>query len=296
MVVGVDGSPRSLMAVDLGVHEARLHHRPLRLVHAFVWPLLGVYLGPSPEGPPGGGLAADADRIIAEALTRATAAAPELRVTAEVVTGAVVPVLLDEASRAALVVLGDRGLGGFTGLLVGSVAVQVAAHAPGPVLVARGSARAGGPVVVGVDGSTVSAAAAEFAFAEAAAREAELVVLRTWYGGVPTQVEDDLPLIYDPDDVQSELAKDLSGAIAELRSRHPTLPVREEVRYGRAAHALVDASHGAQLVVVGARGRGGFAGLLLGSVSQAVLHHAGCPVAIVPGRRPEDPTGGPRNA
>jgi nucleotide-binding universal stress UspA family protein len=285
VVVGVDGSPQSLMAVDLGVREARLHGHPLRLVHAFVWPLLGVYVGPSPEGPPGGGLAADADRLLAEALARATTAAPELAVAGEVVTGAVVPVLLAEAHRAALVVLGDRGLGGFTGLLVGSVAIQVAAHSPGPVLIARGTPRSEGPVLVGVDGSAHSEPAVEFAFAEAAARHTELIALRTWYGGVPSQVEDELPLIYDADDVQAELAKELSGALAAARSHYPGVTVREEVRYGRAAHTLVEASSRAQLVVVGARGRGGFAGLLLGSVSQAVLHHAGCPVAIVPDRQ-----------
>jgi nucleotide-binding universal stress UspA family protein len=283
-VVGVDGSSQSLIAVDLGAREARLHRRPLRLVHAFVWPLLGVYVGPSPEGPPGGGLAADADRLLAEALARATTAAPELTVTGEVVTGPVVPVLLEEADRAAMVVLGHRGLGGFTGLLVGSVAVQVAAHSPGPVLVARGTPRGEGPVLLGVDGSARSEPAIEFAFAEAAARDTELIALRTWYGGVPSQVEDELPLIYDADDVQAELAKELSRGIAAARGRHPSVVVREEVRYGRAGHTLVEASSRAQLLVVGARGRGGFAGLLLGSVSQAVLHHARCPIAIVPGR------------
>jgi nucleotide-binding universal stress UspA family protein len=285
IVVGVDGSAQSLVAVDLGVREAQLHGRPLRLVHAFVWPLLGVYTGPSPDGLPGGGLAADADRLLAQALAHATAAGPDLAITAEVVTGTVVPVLLDEASRAALVVLGNRGLGGFTGLLVGSVAVQVAAHAPGPVLVARGAPHAEGSVVVGVAGTDRSGPAVGFAFAEAAARGTELVALGAWYGGVPSQVEDDLPLIYDAEDVQGLLAKELSAAIAAARARHPEVVVREEVRYGRAARTLVDASSRAQLIVVGARGRGGFAGLLLGSVSQAVLHHAGCPVAIVPGGR-----------
>jgi len=281
VLVGVDGSAGSQAAVDLGVREARLHGRPLRLVHAFVWPLLGVYLGPSPEGPPGGGLAADADRVLEQARARAAAADPDLPVDGELVTGEVVPVLLAEARAAGLVVLGDRGLGGFTGLLVGSVAVQVAAHAPGPVLVARGTARPDGPVVVGLDGSASSLAAAGFAAAEAAARRVELVALHTWSGRLAYEDEQELPLIYDADDVQAAQARRLAEWVAPVRDRHPDLPVREQARPGRPARSLVEASGAAGLVVVGARGRGGFAGLLLGSVSQALLHHAGCPVAVV---------------
>jgi nucleotide-binding universal stress UspA family protein len=284
IVVGVDGSEQSLAAIDLGVREARLRGRPLRLVHAFVWPLLGVYVGPSPEGPPDGGLTAEADRLLAGALARAGGTEAGVAATGEVVTGAVVPVLLDEARRAELVVLGDRGLGGFTGLLVGSVAVQVAAHAPGPVLVARGTPREDGPVVVGMDigaGGAASEPALEFAFAEAAARGAELVALHTWSGRLPPEDEAELPLIYDAEDVHAGLRRRISDEIADARKRYREVSVHLRVQPGRPARTLVEASAAAQLVVVGARGRGGFAGLLLGSVSQAVLHHAECPVAIV---------------
>jgi nucleotide-binding universal stress UspA family protein len=281
VLVGVDGSDASRAAIDLGVREARLRGRPLRLVHAFVWPLLRVHLGPSPEGPPDGGLAAEADRILGEALADARSAGADLAVTGEVIDGAPAPVLLAEARHAELVVLGDRGLGGFTGLLVGSVAVQVAAHAPGPVLVARGEMPEQGPVVVGVDGSADSELAVEFAFQEAAARNAELVALHAWYGSPPRRIEDELPLIYNAEDVQAEQVRQLAEAIAKARSRFPAVTVAEVVRHGRPARTLVEAAAGAQLVVVGARGRGGFTGLLLGSVSQAVLHHAPCPVAIV---------------
>jgi nucleotide-binding universal stress UspA family protein len=281
IVVGVDGSAQSLAAVDLAVRQARLHGRPLRLVHAFVWPTLGVYTGPSPEGPPGGGLAAEAERLLAEALAHATKAGPDLDITGEVVPGAAATVLLDEANRAWLVVLGNRGLGGFTGLLVGSVTVQVAAHAPGPVLVARGTLRETGPVLVGVDGSSVSGQAVEFAFAEAAARQAELVAVNTWWRRLPSQTEEQLPLVYDDSDVDAAQARLLAGVVDRARARFPGVTVREQVRYGRAAQTLVEMSATAQLLVVGARGRGGFTSLLLGSVSQAVLHHADCPVAIV---------------
>jgi nucleotide-binding universal stress UspA family protein len=283
IVVGVDGSPASRAAIDLAIREARLHGRPLRLVHAFVWPTLGVYVGPSPQGPPEGGLAAEADRLLREALAYATEGGADLEITGEVVTGAEAPVLLGEAGHAALIVLGSRGLGGFTGLLVGSVAQQVVSYAPGPVLVVRGESRETGPVVVGVDGSDVSGDALEFAIVEAAARGADLVVLSTWWR-VPDTREAELPLVYDIDDVQESQRRMVAGMVAKHRDRFPDLTVREEVRHGRAARALVEASATAQLVVVGARGRGGFAGLLLGSVSQALLHHAHCPVAVV--RRP----------
>ena len=285
IVVGVDGSESGRAATGIAVHEARLHHRPLRLVHAFVWPTLGVYVGPSPEGPPDGGLAAEADRLLADAVAHARAAGPDLEISGEVVTGAPVPVLLAEARHAPLVVVGSRGLGGFAGLLVGSVAVQLATYAPGPVLVARGEDRRTGPVVVGVDGSPASGEALAFALTEAAARGVELVALNTWWGRLPDRTEDDLPLVYDGGDVQAAQAAMLATMVDEHRASAPDVVVRQEVRHDRAAHALVRASDTAQLVVVGARGRGGFAGLLLGSVSRTLLHHARSPV-VVAGRRP----------
>lgn len=279
IVVGVDGSAPSRTATDLAIREARWHGRPLRLVHAFVWPTLGVYVGPSPEGPPDGGLAADADRLLAGELDHATTAAPDLLITGEVVTGAATPILLEEAGRAWLLVLGHRGLGGFAELLLGSVVGQVASHSPCPLLIARGDQRDTGPVVVGVDGSA-SDRAVEYGFAEAAARGAELRLLHSWHGRVPAPVEDELPLIYDAGDVEQAVMRRLSDAVAKVRERYPSVVVRQEVRRGRTARTLVEASGAAQLVVAGARGRGGFAGLLLGSVSQALLHHARCPVAI----------------
>lgn len=280
IVVGVDGSPQSRVAIDLAVREARLRRHPLRLIHAFEWPLLGVHVGPSPAGPPGGGLAAEADRVLAEALDHATRTGPDLPVTGEVVPGLAAAVLLSEARRATMVVLGHRGLGGFTGLLVGSVAVQVATHAPGPVLVARGEARQTGPVVAGIDDSESSGDVLAFALAEAAARDTSVTAVNTWWR-VPDSWEAELPLVYDTTDVEKGRREMLSRVVAAHRDRFPEVPVAEEVRHGRAARELVTLSETAQLMVVGARGRGGFAGLLLGSVSQALLHHAHCPVAIV---------------
>jgi nucleotide-binding universal stress UspA family protein len=286
IMVGVDGSPESRAAIDLAVREARMHNRPLRLVHAFEWPLLGVHVGPSPEGPPEGGLAAEADRLLAEALDHAHRAGPDISITGEVVPGLAAAVLLAEARHASMVVLGHRGLGGFTGLLVGSVAVQVATHASGPVLIARGEPRQTGPVVAGVDGSDISGEALSFALAEAAARGAGVTAVNTWWR-VADSWEAELPLVYDASDVEKARREMLSWVVAAHRDRYPEVPVAEEVRHGRAARELVEVSETAQLMVVGARGRGGFTGLLLGSVSQALLHHAHCPVAIV--RQPAQP-------
>lgn len=288
IVVGVDGSPSNDAAIDLAVQQARLHGRPLRLVHAFEWPVPFIYPGPSPEGPADAGLAADADRILAAGLERARqAGGPQLQVDGEVITGAAVPVLLRQTAYASLLVVGDRGLGGFAGLLLGSVSTQLAAHAPVPVLVARGTSRPDGPVVVGVDGSDHSRLALETALKEAAVRQTELQVVWAWSGRPSLDAQDKLPLIYNADDVTRMIEQQLSELLADVQAQHPQVPVQTQVRNARAARALVAAADGAQLLVVGARGRGGFTGLLLGSVSQAVLHHSPCPVLVT--RKPRQP-------
>lgn len=110
VLVGVDGSISSLTAVDLAAREATLRCRPLHIVHAFIWPLMHVPLGPSPVGPLDGGPRNEARRILGEAVTRARTTAPDLAVTGELITGTPVPVLLRCARDAALTVIGDRGL------------------------------------------------------------------------------------------------------------------------------------------------------------------------------------------
>ncbi len=285
VVVGVDGSESSLAAVDLAATEARLRGLPLRVVHAFMWPELGVPLGPSPYGPPEGGLQNDAERLLRAAVERA-GRTPDLDVDSELVTGGPAAVLIEESREAALVVLGDRGLGGFTGLLVGSVAVQLAAHAHCPVLVVRGRPEPSGPVVLGVDGSPEAWPAVLQAFEEASLRASELVALHAWVDPVPPQLGDVLPVVYDVDQVEAEEMRLLSEAIAGCRERYPDVVVHEELVRAPARDCLIDRSAQAQLLVVGTRGRGGVRGLLLGSVSQTALHQADCPVLVVPSPRP----------
>ncbi len=281
IVVGVDGSDCSLDAVRLAAAEAVLRRRPLRVVHAFVWPSIHVGNPPGILHPSIPQLREAAERLVADAVEQAVKAAPEVTVTSAVVDGAAVPVLLRESRHAELLVLGDRGLGGFSGLIVGSVAVQTVTHASCPVLVVRGRPRAEGPVVVGVDGSETSAAAVRFAAAEAEARGCELIALHTWTGPVSTGPGDMLPLVYDPSAVAADEQVLLAEAVAAVAGDHPDVPIRQEVVHGPARRILTDRSRHAQLMVVGARGRGGFAGLLLGSVSQHLIHHAECPTAIV---------------
>ncbi|SES16723.1 universal stress protein [Streptomyces qinglanensis] len=284
VVVGVDGSPSSLEAVDVAAREAKLRGGALHVVHAFVWPTMKVPLGPSTMGPPEGGLRNLAHRTAEEAAARAKSSQPTVEVSHAVIAGEPLSVLATESRGAALVVVGDRGLGGFTGLLVGSVAVYLTAHAECPVLVTRGRKHPAGPVVLGVDGSEVGDAAVGWAFKEASLRGAELVALHNWNawtGPVAAGPSIQVPTYYDVDLYRAEEERVLATAISARREEYPDVRVTPRLVQEYTRQALIAASEEAQLLVVGARGRGGFTGLLLGSVSQAVLHHAYCPVAVV---------------
>jgi nucleotide-binding universal stress UspA family protein len=193
--------------------------------------------------------------------------------------------LLHEAADADLLVVGPRGQGGVAGLLLGSTAVALAQQAPCPLVVVRGAhhltpGEAAGRVVVGTDGSALSAPAVRFAFAEAERRGVGVVAVRAWTrpwipGPVPS---DD---VLDWSALEAQARQSLAKALEESRSRHPDVDVVEKVVGDRAGTALVELSPGAELVVVGSRGRGRLASAVLGSVSHYLLHHAQCPVALV---------------
>ncbi|MEV1147543.1 universal stress protein, partial [Micromonospora sp. NPDC049799] len=255
--------------------------RARRVGHAFIGPLPGARRSPGPGAPADAGLRNQAERYVAEAVAEATKVSPEVAVTGAVVDGAATPVLVTESREAALVVLGSRGLGGFAGLLIGSVTLRVSAHAACPVLVVRGEARADGPVVVGVDGSELSTEAVAFAFEEAAHRGAPLVAVHAWLYPTPVGPGDILPLVYDLNDFGEQEERALAESVTGFTERYPDVPVRHRLVRGTPARVLVEESEKAQLVVVGASGVGALGGLLLGSVSHAVLHHAHCPLAIV---------------
>jgi len=281
VVVGVDGSPSALDAVRVAAREAAGRHRPLRVVNAFLWPLLGTPLGPIAVTLPDSELRQGAEKLVAEAVDEARKIDSELQVTGEVVDGGPVAVLMRESEDAALLVIGHRGLGGFKELLVGSAAVQLSARADCPVLVVRGEPRADGPVVVGVDGSPISDEAIGFAFAEAAQRGADLVAVHAWLYPSPVGPGDIVPLVYDPEKLRAEEERVLAEAVAGWAERYPEVRVRRKLVEATAARALVEESAEAQLTVVGAHGRGTLGGMLLGSVSHAVLHHSRSPLAIV---------------
>jgi nucleotide-binding universal stress UspA family protein len=284
IVVGIDGSAHQRSVIDWAVSEARWRRRPLELVHAFDWALLGASIGMPPYGAVQESLHEAATQIRDEALATVRAEAPDLDVTAQVVDGRATAVLIDRSQTAAVVVLGHRGRGGFAGLAIGSVAAQVAAHAACPVVVVRPAAGHGphaDRVLVAVDGSPSSAGSIEFAFEEAALRGLGLTALHAWTVPVSSGAGDMLPLVYDVDDVQAEEVRVLVEALAGWQEKYPDVNVRRVVTRDRPAGAVIEAAQGAALLVVGARGHGGFPGLHLGSVSRAVLHHAPCPVAIV---------------
>ncbi|MFF7738892.1 universal stress protein [Streptomyces sp. NPDC007984] len=286
VVVGVDGSDSSLSAVEAAAREARWRGATLRLVHAFIWPAMHVPLGRSFLGPPESGLRHMVERLMAQAHERARTVAPEVEVTRAVIPGEQLTVLEAQSRSAELVVVGSRGMGGFVGLMVGSTAVHLAAHGRCPVLVVREQGQSAGPIVVGVDGSPAGAGAVDFAFAEAALRGVDIVALHawtTWNAPMPTPQDESMPYANEPQALAAGEERLLSEALVGHQKTYPGVNVKREVVHGGTREALIEASRTAQLLVVGARGRGGFAGLLLGSVSQAMLHHAHCPVAVVRG-------------
>jgi nucleotide-binding universal stress UspA family protein len=279
VVVGVDGSDSALHAVRWAADEAVRRRAPLRLVTAFGWTEDQVV------GQPGLGtqyrdiLLGQSSRSLATAVATASERQPELDISHELLIGYPIGILAAEARRAQLLVVGDRGLNRVEGLLVGSVGVAMAAHAECPVVVVRGEPAASMlPVVVGVDGSPVSEAAIVFAYQAAAERDVPLVAVHTWWDtfldpGLTTQLFRDEDQVYE----EEQLAQRLAG----WTEKYPQVPVRRIVSRDRPAHLLIEQSREAQLVVVGSRGHGELAGLVLGSVSNALVHKSACPVAIV---------------
>ncbi|MET0135583.1 MAG: universal stress protein [Kibdelosporangium sp.] len=283
VVVGVDGSESATHAVRWAVSEAVRREAPLVVVYSYVFVPITV---PLPIAAPHSYRAAAAEQgrqWLAEAAAIAAEAAPGLDVTTELTEGGPAEQLVGRSASAQLVVLGSRGLGGFSGLLVGSIAVNVAMHSQCPVVVVRGTQPPqNGPVVLGVDGSSSSQDAIPFAFDAAAARGVPLVAVHAWSDIAYAGPWDTGLAAVDWQALQSGEQQLLGGQLAAHQANYPQVEVRQVVTPDRPARTLLQQAEDAQLVVVGSRGRGGFRGLLLGSTSQALIHHAACPVAVVP--------------
>lgn len=267
IVVGYDGSDQSRVALEWAVTQAVLEERSLHLVHCWIWPLFTADLGPV-EGVADSGLRHAAEAIVAEALAEAKRLAPDLEVTASLISG-VSSAILDRMSRSAhLVVVGSRGLGGFMGLLVGSVSLKLAGTAHCPVVVVRSRENPAGPVLIGLDGSPKSDTALDDAIALAAAWKAPLKLLH---------VRDDVRLFgrnhsYPGSDVQA--MQILADAAIRARAAVPGIELESVLVTGHSvAGTLLDAATTARILVVGETGQGNFLGAV-GSTAQTVLHHS----------------------
>lgn len=284
VVVGVDGSAAGLDAVAVAAREAKLRGCGLRVVHAFLWPAFGAYPGSASMLPGDTGLREEAEKAVADAVAHARRAEPSVTAHGAVVTGEVMQVLVEETRTAQLAVVAGRGLGAFTRLLVGSTAVHLSAYGHCPVLVVRAGGRhPGGPVLLAVDGSPAGAGAVDFAFAEAARRDVGLVALHVWSAWTRYSRRPDDSGRAAADGPAAQGDRVLAEAVAGAEKTYPGVRVERTAVEGSARELLIEASRDAGLLVTGARGRGGFTGLLLGSVSHALLQHAHCPVAVVRG-------------
>jgi nucleotide-binding universal stress UspA family protein len=271
ILVGVDEAPESQIALRWAVQAAAARGTAVRVVRAYLdqvaqWPAIGAegYIPPSQAGVQLTALDADVefvrDRLGYENCSGWLANLPAANA------------ILAEAPQAELVVLGSKVNSKLGAAVLGSVATAVTAKSPSPVVVVRGTS-AEGPVLVGRDGSADSDAALLFGFEEAARSGSKLQVVYCWQ----TQGHNEASI----DKVEELLREWLAESLAPYRDKYPEVSLRADVVAGRPAAVLTERSSSCSLVVVGSRGRGGVAGLLLGSVSQNLLHHAHCPVAVV---------------
>lgn len=284
VAVGTDGSPPSEATLAWAAREAVRRGGYLRIVHAYLpSPYAIEYLGygvadDEPQRQEG-------QRVLDEAQRRAERIAPDLELSAQLRVGPPGDVLRQESEGASLLVVGARGRGGFPGLRLGSVAAQVASHAECPVVVVPEPDDTAGPprgtVTVGVDGSEISKEALEFAFEFATTHDLEVTAVSVWQDPMMTFPEDSAWMLSDPAAVEDTEKQLLTESLAPWQEKYPGVSVTRRVLRGHPAGELVREAGGSDLLVVGSRGRGGFLGLLLGSVSRAAVHHAPCPVAVI---------------
>ncbi|MBD0422698.1 universal stress protein [Streptomyces sp. TRM S81-3] len=266
LVAGIDGSEASLEAVDWAAEEAVRHGVPLHLLHAAA-----------------GGRGAS--ELINAASERAGQRAPTVQLTNEVLPGNAAFALVDRGRNAFALVLGSRGRGDLAGMLLGSVSLAVAARADCPVIVVRGATEDRDAsfenIVVGVEDGEGSDTAVQFAFREAHVRRCRLMAVHAWSApfGASTAPQ---ASSWSLDSHRRPPAQVLDDALRDPSEHYHDASVSRKAIEGPARQALLEAASEADLLVVGARRRQGHPGLQLGLINHAVLHHAPCPVAVVP--------------
>lgn len=282
ILVGVDGSPAAKYAVDWAARDAAMRDVRLTLVHT-VEPI-GPTLPPIPAPAAFARWQVEhGQKILDDAVEIARRSTPDggpAKIESELLFSPVVRTLVDLSKEAQMVVVGSRGRGPFTRSLLGSVSSSLIRHAHCPVAVIHDEDPlmphpAEAPVLVGIDGSSVSELATAIAFQEASWRGVELVALHVW-----SDVEvNDFPAIDWPA-MKPAAEEILAERLAGWQERYPDVTVRRMVECDHPTYHLITQSESAQLVVVGSHGRGGFAGMLLGSVSVALAHSARMPVIV----------------
>ncbi|WP_328401531.1 universal stress protein [Nocardia sp. NBC_00403] len=281
IVVAVDGSAISYHAAAWAAVDAAVHRCHLEIVMSYTVPF---GFGPT-AAPPDDvrRMRTEAERVLTEATWAARAAAPDdvLAISTSMLGQPVIPWLIERSKRARMLVVGSRGLGAVRREVLGSVALAVTRHAHCPVTVvhttsATDAISAFKPVLVGVDGTQNSVAGIELAFEEASRRKVGLIALHSWRDTSGPQLPAfDWGGIEDAEDAL--LAESLAGWV----ERYPDVSVRRVLVCDQPARSLLKESENAQLVVVGSHGRGGFAGMLVGSTSAALLHSVQCPLTVV---------------
>jgi nucleotide-binding universal stress UspA family protein len=286
IVAGIDGSASAVQAAVWAGTEARRRGRPLRLVQVYTLPNVCAPIAFGSLDEVREGLAKRAEEWLADARAAVLDNLPGSEITTAAREWSPVTALIQESQHAELVVLGSRGLGGFTGLLVGSTAVSVVAHAHCPIVVVRGRTPHSpppvtGPVLVGADGSPDSEAALAFACEEAQVRGTGLTVVHAWNDTLADGVPRLRPLQVDAAGIDRAERAKLAEQVAGWQEKYPDVPIELDVARGRPVRTLLERGEDAQLIVVGCRGLGGFTGMMLGSTSQALIVHSPCPVAVV---------------
>ncbi|CAM02655.1 nucleotide-binding universal stress UspA family protein [Saccharopolyspora erythraea NRRL 2338] len=266
VVAGVDGSAPSTDAALWAAREADLRGIPLRL----------LLVNDDP------GRAEQAAKALAEAASACREQVPGVQLAEETTQGHPIDELVRRSAMAELLVVGSRGHGGFVEALLGSVSASVAMHGACPVVVVRGHGTTG-PVVVGVDNSRGSRTALDFAFEAASRCRTDLVAVQA----LPDAYFHPGPFPHpDRDELRADAERHLAEQLSGWASTYPDVPVRRIATNEHPVAALREAAADARLLVVGHRGRGGFTGLLLGSVAAGALHHAPCPVAVIRSTNP----------